>query len=636
MTTSILLIQLPVPQLNFGRQTGNIPLGAACLKQASAGVKDVRISILPQKTASYLGDAALVNLILRDQPDIVGFTTYAWNVQRTLHMTRCIKNAYDPRTILGGPEVTPDNPLVHDDSIDDYVYGEGEWQFVQLLLHREGAMGPTGYRCQDDDFSNLASPYLHIDLDHQLEGTMLLETMRGCPYHCAYCYYNKSHGKPSFKPNHLVLTGIQWALSNNISEIYLLDPSLNSRPDLKGLLKQIAVINKDHKLSLISEIRAEAIDEELADLFHAAGFSWFEIGLQSANPAALEFMRRNTRPDRFLKGVNALKKRGIAAAVDLIVGLPGDDFKGFANSVRFVADHELQDDIQVFPLSLLPGTEFRQRYRELGLEFEKTPPYTIISTPTFCQEDILLAFDHAETRFDISLYPLPDLDIAWQTGKVTDIRGADNIQVTIGQEELLYKIFLENTQSEEQWRTAAQKVSHPYQLFIPPDMTDFKKIRNALTVFTQTNPCTPLEIIFFSPRVLPDVDGLLKGAKLDRPHYLDGDLRPLYREPGNRAILFTVVSTDHAAGFSGPMQRHIFWWRHSILPDADQLSDLETAGFGGILIDTPTPEKDLCDWQDAMSPVQKDLILVDFASIRLHKRWIQKTASEDYCLQLLP
>jgi len=43
-------------------------------------------------------------------------------------------------------------------------------------------------------------------------------------------------------------------------------------------------------------------------------------------------------------------------------------------SVDFVADHGLQDDVQIFPLAILPGTDFRRRSRELGLRFEITRP----------------------------------------------------------------------------------------------------------------------------------------------------------------------------------------------------------------------------------------------------------------------
>lgn len=56
---------------------------------------------------------------------------------------------------------------------------------------------------------------------------------------------------------------------------------------------------------------------------------------------------------------------------------------------------EVQDDVQVFPLSVLPGTDFRLNSNKLGLRFEEAPPYTLIENPTFSAEDLLLAFDHA-------------------------------------------------------------------------------------------------------------------------------------------------------------------------------------------------------------------------------------------------
>ena len=54
-----LLVQLPVPQLNFGHKTGNIPFAASCLFQAADNIPDTLIEIFPQLSASYMGDAAL-------------------------------------------------------------------------------------------------------------------------------------------------------------------------------------------------------------------------------------------------------------------------------------------------------------------------------------------------------------------------------------------------------------------------------------------------------------------------------------------------------------------------------------------------------------------------------------------------
>jgi hypothetical protein len=190
---------------------------------------------------------------------------------------------------------------------------------------------------------------------------------------------------------------------------------LNARPRLRRLLKQIIAINEKGKLAISSEIRAETIDAELADLFAAAGFSSFEIGLQSTNAAALRIMNRPTDLRRFVKGARLLKERDMLPRIDLIAGLPGDDLENFASSVDFVARNGLQDDVQIFPLAVLPGTDFRARHRQLGLRFESSPPYYVIETPTFSNEDLLLAFDYAEVRLDVGLFPFPHLDVSWRS-----------------------------------------------------------------------------------------------------------------------------------------------------------------------------------------------------------------------------
>lgn len=633
--TQVLLIQLPLPQLNFGHQTGNIPFAAACLKQTAQSIKNVKIEILPQSFASYLGDAAILNQVDRRRPEIIGFTVYLWNVQRTLHLARRIKQIYSPRIIMGGPEVTPDNPLVHDSAIDFNVYGAGEAIFAELLQSSGPWSRRSGYGSEPQHFATWPSPYISVPLSPDLEGTMLLETMRGCPHRCAYCYYTKSRTGLVFKEDHIVLEGVAWARGRNIREVYFLDPSLNSRPGLKVLLKEIARLNSDHKLSLISEIRADFVDDELAGLLAAAGFKWLEIGLQSTNPVALKQMHRNTDLKRFVDGAQRLKRRRIDAAVDIIVGLPGDDPDGFDRTTRFVVDHDLHHDIQVFPLSLIPGTEFRQRHKELGLIYAPTPPYTVISTPDFSEGDMIEAFDLAEERFDIALYPLPDLDLAFQTALCTDPAYPKDITLGWADTELIYKVALRNDRPAEEYEALAQRVTHPYQLIVPP-ATPFGKVCTVLSIFTRHNPHTPLEIVFWAPRQLPDVQLMLASAGLARPHYLDNDLRLLYRKPGNRAILFTMVSGDQRKSFSGPMQRHIFWWRRPQLPDSKRIAQIEAGGFDGILIECGATPDQIERWQQEMAPAADEMILVDFARIDQHKQWLQRTCAGDYCLQVLP
>ena len=632
-----LLIQLPVPQINFGHKTGNIPFAAACLYQAAASIPDARVDIFPQVSASYLGDAALLDKVMARRPDIIGFTTYVWNVTRVLYLIKEIKAYYSPRIVLGGPEVTDDNPLLADNPLIDFcIRGEGEPQFAGLLREPESWSHKNGSSNAGDWFSKSPSPYLSAPLMPEIENFMLLETMRGCPYACAYCYYGKSRRRPLFKDDRRVIEGLEWAISRDVKEVYFLDPSLDSRPGLKNLLRQIASLNKDRRMSLISEIRADRVDDELADLLAGAGFTWFEIGLQSTNPEALALMHRRADLELFVNGVRTLKKRGITTEIDLIAGLPGDDRQGFEKTIQFILDYNMHDDVQVFPLSILPGTEFRKNAKELGLIFDKHPPYTIKQTQTFSEDEILDALIYAGERLDMSLYPNPDLDCSWKPDDGSRMENMTDIPVNLDGQIFICKVWLHPGRTLNELKGLSLRVTHPYQLLIPSTANDHEFIAQALSIFTKANPYTPLELVFFDPPRMPDAGRLLEASRIARPHYLDGEQRPLFDQAGNRAILFTVISTGMEAEFYGPMQRHVYGWSEPHLPDDAVINDLEYRGFDGIFIDAPLPVHRIREWQDRVAGHAGDFIRISFAGLDLNKRWLQKTMEDSYHYNILP
>ncbi len=629
----VLLLQLPVPRLNYGVQTGNIPLGAGCLKLAAGMIPQVQVDILPESIASYLGDAALIDILTARKPDIVGFTVYCWNLQRSLFFAKKLKESYSPRIIFGGPEITADNSLLDSDRLDFLVYGEGEAVFRHLLQDQKFWQKQRAAQPAGAIFKNSPSPYIQDLLEPEIENMVLLETQRGCPYRCGYCYYNKSHKGVSFADEALLLRGIQWAIDHEVRELYLLDPSLNVRPGLKNLLKKISVMNKERRLAIISEIRAEAIDAQLADLFAAAGFCWFEIGLQSTNPRALQIMNRPTHIERFAQGATLLKKRGIVPAIDLIVGLPGDDLQGFSRSVEFVLENNLQDDVQVFPLSVLPGTDFRLRSKELGLRFEKSPPYTLVENPSFCADDMLMAFDHAEARLDVVLYPMPDLDVSWKLGQKNTAANAPDIAVKIGNQRYVAKVQLNDNRPVSELKSLAKRLTQPYQIFIHPGLSDSDAVKTAIKVLSAANPFTPFEIVFLEPRQLPHTPSILFAAKLQRPHFLDQDLRYLFPREGNRAVLFTLVSRDTRRRFNRDMQRQVFWWKKNRLPQIKDLAEL--SGLDGIMIDTAGSDIELSKWQDRFAGRAEAIPFISFADVLLQRRWLMLTMPDDYVRQAL-
>ncbi len=652
-----LLIQLPIPQINFGKQTGNITLAAACLKQSADALAGVRMDILPESVSSYLGDAALIRFILSVKPDVVGFTIYNWNLFRSIHLARRIRQSSQASIIFGGPEITSDHPVLQTDCVDFFVIGDGEIAFRQILKYFSGhgafhgtdsgtkkrsKIIPGNHRSQafaihpriidgmaDDNFRFRPSPYVNHLLDSHADGLMYLESQRGCVYRCGFCYYNKSRKNVTAADDGVVLEAVRWAVDHGVKEICMMDPSFNARPGLSRLLEKIAEINRNHMVSINGEIRAEFIDAQTADLFAAAGFTAFEIGLQSANPKALEIMNRKTDLRRFLQGTTLLKERGIIPRIDLIVGLPGDDLNGFRKTLMFVAENSLADDIQIFPLSVLPGTEFRLKSRELGLSHEAFPPYLIRKTPTYAPEDIYLSFDYAESLFDVSLFPAPFLDIAFKNNQhpVTG-SDADDIWVHIQNQKYIKALVLTSQRSERGITAVSTKLTSPYQVFIGQAVRDAEFICNTLKIVTGANPFTPLELIFLEPGFTPDTRKLLSSVKLDRPNYLDSYNTYQYNTPGNRSVLFTLVSDKEDIFFQGDMKRQIFWWKKTFLPDAKDMEKLSE--LDGIFMDSPHSFNEILTWQNRMAPKADDMPYISFADIKFQKRWLRLTAADEF------
>ena len=390
---------------------GNVPLAAAYLKlfAAQKGLEAFYdIQLFSPTLANTLGDQALANALAARLPWMIGFTCYVWNIERTLALAAAVKQRLPSvRIVLGGPEITPDNAWVLDDpSYDFAVIGEGEQTFAQLLLgvldepappvaipglyvppattvSRFDPLRSPARRTPLPDINVLGSPYVEGVLDAGDEQMLLLETTRGCVFKCKFCYYPKSYDRQYYLEPSRIEAGLRHAQERGAREVFLLDPTLNQRKDFADLLRLLARGNPDHRFTYFGELRAEGITPATAALLRDANFTEVEIGLQSIDPDAQEKMDRKNNLRAFERGVRAIMKEGIHVKVDLIVGLPGDTLESVRRGMKYLRDERLYSDMQVFNLSILPGTAFRLEAAELGLRFQPRPPYYVLGTQRF-------------------------------------------------------------------------------------------------------------------------------------------------------------------------------------------------------------------------------------------------------------
>ena len=229
------------------------------------------------------------------------------------------------------------------------------------------------------------SPYLDGTLNPAEYGGALWELARGCPFKCSYCYESKGEKKVRHFPRQRLEKELDLFARQKIPQVFVLDPTYNAnKKDALDLLRMIA--RKTPDTFYYFEARAEFIDRELARAFTRLNCA-LQIGLQSSDENVLRLVNRPFNRKVFVRNIGLLNEEGVIFGLDVIYGLPGDSLKGFKESVNF-AISLYPNNLELFCLSVLPGTDLYDRAASLHLEYEAKPPYHIIRTDRFSPEDL--------------------------------------------------------------------------------------------------------------------------------------------------------------------------------------------------------------------------------------------------------
>lgn len=439
------LVQLQAPPPAALGQTGNAALSPGCLAvaaQVGGLTKKFDIDVILPQISDTFGDTTLADHLATDNPAILGFSLYMWNIERSLHIAReVLRRSPDTTVVVGGPEVQPDNAfLLKQQGFDLAVAGEGEEVFAEILARSAageplGDVPSTAFRTEVGmglftpgkppafPIKKFPSPYLKDVIPIEAGTSVYIETVRGCASRCAFCFYSRGScvvrrlGAPDAGK---LISRLAEAGARHFT---VLDPSFNLRPDFVQLLEAIAKTNRKQEFSFFAEVRAEALTEKQMDLLVKAGFTKLEAGLQSVNARTLARAKRGGDPEAVIKACEKLKARGIELLVDLMIGLPGDTRYDVHKAVETLRNRGLGEFVQMMPLSVLPGTSIRENAAEEGIVFEEAPPYRVIRTDKMSEADIsesiLMSEDILDRRLDE--YPRPFLVSPAETVATPDV-----------------------------------------------------------------------------------------------------------------------------------------------------------------------------------------------------------------------
>lgn len=349
-------------------------------------------------------EGRILEEIIKEKPDIVAFSTYIWNVELVSRVANLIKRVNSNIEILyGGPEVSFDSRSFLKNNVGEYVIeGEGERTYRDFILYKLGKMKLEDvrglhYKVNDEIYSNEKRPLMPMDEiafpyedDENLNNKIVYyEASRGCPFNCKYCLSSTSHGV-RFLEIDRVLEELKYFINKKVRLVKFVDRTFNCNHKFSTAIWEF-LIKQDTDTQFHFEISADLLrDEEIKLLSNAPeGRFQFEVGVQTTNDEVLRNINRFVNfSDIEEKVLELMSIKNIKQHLDLIAGLPGEDYNSFVKSFNDVYSIG-PEEIQLGFLKLLKGSSMREDAYIYGMEYSPYPPYEILKTNKISYDELL-------------------------------------------------------------------------------------------------------------------------------------------------------------------------------------------------------------------------------------------------------
>jgi anaerobic magnesium-protoporphyrin IX monomethyl ester cyclase len=345
-------------------------------------------------------------MLMSEDPDVIAFSVYLWNRRETLDLVDALAVARPGlRIILGGPEISYDSNeiFIRHSGLTALIRGEGEEPLQALLQAWQQDLPPgviprtvirqAGKLINGPDSPPLAklddipSPF-QLGLSDLSRGFVYFETSRGCPYHCSFCLSARDNLLRSYSMER-IHSDLLLLMQNRVPKVKLVDRTFNY--DAGRALEIFRFILEHNRSTHFHfEIGGHLLDDDTLDLLEKVphGTFQFEVGVQSTLESTLDAIDRRVNMARLEENVRRLVKNNrIHLHLDLVAGLPGENFENFIASIdRVMAlnPHHLQ----IEPVKLLPGSPLRDSAEARRIRFDPNPPYTILASPDLSYTDL--------------------------------------------------------------------------------------------------------------------------------------------------------------------------------------------------------------------------------------------------------
>lgn len=345
--------------------------------------------------------------IYRSGADVVCFSCYIWNISFVRELIRDLKKILpDTAFWAGGPEVSFHAKDFLEDmpQVTGIMKGEGEETFLALagyylegkgrleeisgiVFRKENEIVDNGFR-EPVDLDRI--PFIYENPENFENRIIYYESSRGCPFSCSYCLSSIDR-KLRFRSLSLVKKELQFFLDHRVPQVKFVDRTFNCRHEHAMEIWKYILEHDNGVTNFHFEVSADLFREDELELIGRMrpGLIQLEIGVQSANPETLEAVHRKTDLEKLRRNVEKIRSfHSVHQHLDLIAGLPCEDYESFRRSFDFVYSMK-PDQLQLGFLKVLKGSLMEEKAREYGITCKSMEPYEVLSTRWISYEEIL-------------------------------------------------------------------------------------------------------------------------------------------------------------------------------------------------------------------------------------------------------
>ena len=339
--------------------------------------------------------------------DVVCFSCYIWNISFVRELIRDLAKIL-PETAFwaGGPEVSYDAEkfLTEMPEMTGVLVGEGEKTFHDLLEYYIDGKGSLGeirgiaYRDGEEirhngwrELMNLSEiPFVYQHLEEFENRIIYYESSRGCPFRCSYCL-SSIDKRVRFRSFDLVKKELQFFLDHQVKQVKFVDRTFNCSHEHAMEIWRYINEHDNGITNFHFEIAADILNEEELELVNSLrpGAIQMEIGVQSTNLQTIREIDRVMDVDKLAKIVARIHQgHNVHVHLDLIAGLPYEDYESFAHSFNDVYAMK-PEQLQLGFLKVLKGSKMHDNAERYGLQYTSCPPYEVLFTKWISYDEIL-------------------------------------------------------------------------------------------------------------------------------------------------------------------------------------------------------------------------------------------------------